>query len=116
MANITALKELRTDYIEMDNRAARIKQGETVKLNVRTVNRLNAFGGIEVKNLKWTSSNTDVATVSEDGLVTSVGLGETTITAKDETNKHVAQAIVSAFNIIVKLLPCTMSGTAIAFS
>ena len=34
-----------------------------------------------VKTLTWTSDDEDVATVTEDGLITAVGLGEATITA-----------------------------------
>ena len=92
--NVTTVTELKPDYLEIDKRASWVKQGEVVKLNAQIVNRLNAFLGIKLGELQWSSSNTNIATVSNDGTVTTKALGETTITVEDKTNGYKAQAIV----------------------
>lgn len=101
------------DYLEIDNRISYIKQGETTTLSAQISKRLNAFSGhIKFGNLNWTSSNPEVATVSNDGLVTSVGLGETTITVKDVTNGYKAQSkvIVTQNNEKVITMPDVSQG------
>ncbi len=101
------------DYLEIDNRISYIKQGETTTLNAQVNNRLNAFiGHIKVGNLNWTSSNPEVAMVSNDGQVTSVGLGKTTITVRDVTNGYTAQAqvIVTQNNEKVITMPDISQG------
>ena len=52
-----------------------IKQGESFKLNI-TITPSDATN----KSVTWTSSNTSIATVSNDGTVTAVGPGTVTIT------------------------------------
>ena len=64
-------------------------------MKAEVAENLNAFAGhIQLGNLSWSSSDTSVATVTNDGTVTVCGLGETTITVKDLTNGYQAQAIV----------------------
>lgn len=53
--------------------AKNVTVGKTIKLSA------DVSGGL--KNIKWTSKNVDIAKVSEDGTVTGVAPGETTITA-----------------------------------
>ena len=48
------------------------------------------------KNLVWTSSDEDVATVSVDGLVTGTGPGECTITVKTVSGGYTAQCQVNS--------------------
>ncbi|MBP3921203.1 MAG: Ig-like domain-containing protein [Bacilli bacterium] len=61
----------------------------SLKLNLDTKKTYNLIANItptnaENKNVTWESSNTSVATVDENGLVTAIGLGEATITVKTE--------------------------------
>jgi len=62
----------------IDNKEFTLKVGQTYKFGV-IIYPLDA--NIPPEAVHWTSSNPDVATVSEDGTVTAVGRGVTTITA-----------------------------------
>jgi len=93
--NFTTVQELRPDFMEVNQRISYVKQGETLKLDVHIAQNLNAFAGhIQLGNLSYASSNPEIAEVSNDGTVTAVGLGETTITIKDLDHGYQAQAVV----------------------
>lgn len=62
--------------INLDKTSASVIIGETLVLSA-TVNPSNATD----KSLTWNSSNTNVATVSSEGVVTAVSVGTATITA-----------------------------------
>lgn len=64
------------ESITLDLTEASLKVGETQQL-VATVEPENATD----KTVEWTSSDTGIATVSEDGLVTAIAEGNATITA-----------------------------------
>lgn len=68
--------EVKVTSITLNTTSADIHIGETVQLSA-TVSPDNATN----KELTWTSSNNDVATVNENGLVTAKALGNATITA-----------------------------------
>ncbi len=60
------------------------------------------------KNVTWSSSDEDVATVDQDGLVTAVEVGEATITVTTEEGDFTAQAaieVVPALVTSVTILP-----------
>ena len=64
--------------IELDAAALALYRGDKPSKLQATVLPATASN----KGVAWTSSNNDVATVSEDGAVTPVGLGTATVTAK----------------------------------
>jgi len=72
--------EVPVESISLNNNSLKIYANETYQL-VATALPGNATN----KEVSWTSSNTKVATVSEEGLVTAVAVGSTTLTctAKD---------------------------------
>lgn len=74
---------------------------------VATVMPTNAYN----KALTWTSSNTNVATVSDDGTVSMVGIGKTTITCRSVSNPNIA----ATFNleIIQAVTDITLSKKAV---
>ena len=76
-------------------------KGDTVKLT-GTVSPNEATN----KTLSWSSSNTAVATVDANGLVTAVGEGSATITAKTQDGSN-----VSATCEVTVLNPLTITGT-----
>ena len=76
-----------------------IKVGSTIDVSVAEAKNFNVF----IEDLAsdfdftWTSSNTDVATIDENGKVTGVAVGYTTITAYNEENDVKAKAIVNVY-------------------
>ena len=54
---------------------------------------------VETKNINWNSSNPNIASVNEQGLVTGVAQGSTTITATAENNYKV-ECLVTVYNVI----------------
>ncbi len=65
-----------------------ICEGDTVKL-IATFNPSNTTD----KSLEWTSSNTDVATVDENGVVSAIKEGRTVITAESVSTSYVKGTI-----------------------
>ena len=87
--------ELHPDYIELNKRAISLKQGENFNLTASVKENLNAYNGhIKLGTLSWQSFDTNIATVDNNGNITALGLGETTITVKS-SNGYQAQCIVS---------------------
>ncbi|MCI8272484.1 MAG: Ig domain-containing protein [Clostridia bacterium] len=70
--------------ISLDKTSAKVEIGKKVTL-IATVLPENATN----KNLTWSSSNTNVATVSNTGIVTGVANGTATITATSSDNKTI---------------------------
>ncbi len=64
--------------------SAHIRETDKLELQIGATNAdwTWAYAVFDADSFAWTSSNTAVATVSADGLVTPAGLGETVITAK----------------------------------
>lgn len=68
--------------VTIDKSSASIQKGKTQQLQA-TITPSNATN----KNLTWTSSNTSVATVDQNGLVRGVGVGTATITVTTEDGR-----------------------------
>ncbi|HBN01086.1 MAG TPA: hypothetical protein DD383_00380, partial [Rikenellaceae bacterium] len=73
--NVT-VKEIPATGVSLNHTTASVYIGENVELTA-TITPDNASD----KTITWTSSNTEIATVGEDGKVTGVELGKATITA-----------------------------------
>ena len=71
--------------VKLNVRNEYIKIGDTLDVNINS-EIFNVFIDAESKQEEWTwsSSNEDVATIDNDGIVTGVGIGHTTITAYNE--------------------------------
>lgn len=69
-------------YLVVSPDSAEIEVGETVQLTAK----LYEFGGeeIEIGEVKWETSDEEIATVDENGLVKGVDIGKATITATYE--------------------------------
>ena len=65
------------DSIALSNKILNLKVGDTVTVFSTP---FNDKGAVTTVAVQWFSSNTDVATVDDFGLVTAVGLGECTLT------------------------------------
>ena len=86
------------ESVTLDKTTATIEVDEALQLNA-TVLPVEAAN----KNVIWTSSNTSVATVSAEGIVTGLTVGTTTITATSEDdNTKVATCDITVEPITVK--------------
>lgn len=83
--------------VTLDKTTATIEVEEALQLNA-TVLPMDAGN----KNIIWTSSNTDVATVSTEGVVTGLTIGTTTITATTEDGNKTATCAITVEPITVK--------------
>ena len=77
-------KDVAATGIKLDKTSATMATDSTLKLTA-TVSPTNATN----KNVKWTSSNTKVATVDSTGKVTAKTYGKTTITAASVSNPNI---------------------------
>lgn len=78
------------ESISLDKTEATIKEGGTIQLTA-TVTPNNAAH----KDVRWSSSNTAVATVDDNGYVTAKSVGKATITAKTEDGGKTATATIT---------------------
>ena len=98
---ITVLPNLVT-AIETDKSAVTLKMGESVKVNAKALPE-NATH----KTLAWSSKDTDIATVDQDGNIKACALGETIVTVKATDGSEVAKIIS------VKVVPTTVESITI---
>lgn len=83
-ATVTVEDDITYDY-QLSPTSASVVNGRTTKMTVvrRTfTNGSQTYGEDYSSNFTWTSSNTSVATVGSNGVITGVGAGTATITAK----------------------------------
>ena len=85
--------------VELNIKNEYIKIGEKFDIDVISAANFNVF--VKEKPVqsdwKWTSSNEDVATIDENGVVTGKTLGYTTITGYNSKNGLKAKAIVNVY-------------------
>ena len=91
---------LSVESVTLDNTSCELMPNETAQL-VATVNP----GYVDNKNVDWTSSNTAVATVDANGLVTAVGAGSATITATSEADN--TKTATCTVNVMAELTDAT---------
>lgn len=93
--------------ISIDNSRVEMNIGETLVLNA-TVNPSHATN----KDIEWTSSNTEVATVSSTGVVSAVEEGDAIITARSIDGSNVsASCVVTVKRVPVESVSITASGS-----
>ena len=83
-ATVTVEDDITYDY-QLSPTSASVVNGRTTKMTAirRTfTNGTQTYGEDYSSNFTWTSSNTSVATVGSNGVITGVGAGTATITAK----------------------------------
>lgn len=79
-----------TESIEIDNAEISISNKETAQLTANLVPAYSTYSGVI-----WTSTNEDIATVDESGLVTAKKIGEATIKATSADGKTFAECKVT---------------------
>lgn len=88
----------RVSSISLDKTNVTLLNGEKIKLNY-TITPTTAKN----KKVKWTSSNENVAKVSDTGEVTAIGAGKATITATTEDRNKIASATITVQEINISL-------------
>ncbi len=91
--------------ITLDQTSAELKKGETLQLTAT----LEPAGVTD--EIKWTSSNEKIATVSDTGLVTTTGYGNVTITATVNSTYSATCTIFVAPNLDFKILGASIRMT-----
>src|SRR5688572_12903279 len=76
------------------------KKNDTIQLRTSAFDDQDRYMG--TVNASWESSDRDVATVNQNGLVTFLGSGKVTITAKTVDTKKPLEASIDLESIIVK--------------
>ena len=95
---VTVTEEnIRVNKVSLNEENKKIKKGETFTL-VETIEPSNATN----KNVTWTSSNEDVATVL-GGVVTAFKPGTTTITVKTADGNKTATCIITVENDVINV-------------
>ena len=97
IANIEILSQAPTELkgIEFIDSRIEISRGTEFKMQYK----LTPENISPIPKIEWITANKDVATVDSNGVVTAVGVGETTITAKVGEYTATAQIIVTASNV-----------------
>ena len=98
-------KVVPVESIAIDKETLELVEGDSATLTA-TVSPDNASD----KTYAWTSSNPDVATVAEDGTVTAIAPGNTTITATSNAGDKTASCEVSVAKRVIPVESVTLSG------
>ena len=102
-ATVTTTGEIMTDFYVKADRST-VTVGE--KVNVKAIIKPDSFSD---KRVTWLSSNTDIATVDENGLVTTLAVGTVTITGKSVANEDMTDFDIITVNPI-QVSKITISG------
>lgn len=97
------------ESITLDNTDLNLKIGEESKLSPTVLPEQTTD-----KTVSWSSSNSDVAKVDENGVVSGVSLGNATITATDITGKISAQCAVKVIPVEVEKVTVSDSSVKLA--
>jgi LPXTG-motif cell wall-anchored protein len=97
--------------VSLDKEEATISAGSTDKLTATVVPE-----GATNKNVTWSSSNEDVATVAADGTVTAIAPGKATITVTTEDGGHTDECVITVPGLVItsKITKMTIGDTATA--
>ncbi|MBO4557752.1 MAG: Ig-like domain-containing protein, partial [Bacteroidales bacterium] len=74
--SVSCKKDIEVASVTVDKAMVDMETGQTCQLNVQVLP-----ADATDPSVVWTSDNTSVATVTEDGLVTAIGAGEAAVTA-----------------------------------
>lgn len=103
---LNVLKPVRVSRVKLNLRSASIiiGHGEQLGKKLSLTAAITPFGATN-KKLTWTSSNTKVATVDANGVVTSIGAGKAKITARaqDGSKKYSYCTVTVAYRKVSKI-------------
>ena len=108
---VTVISEVKVTSVSLSSKTLSLVEGEVRQL-VATVLPSNATN----KDLVWSSSNTIVATVDSDGIVTAVNAGTATITVTTQDGGYSASCTVSIIGLVdlglsVKWASCNLGAS-----
>ena len=96
--NASLLERYGHNNIELSERQLYLKATGSKKITMTDETQVfNVFENAKI-DLEWWSSDENVATVSQDGTITGVALGECTIVAKDKTSGETSRVMVHVYN------------------
>ncbi|MBQ2938059.1 MAG: cadherin-like beta sandwich domain-containing protein [Clostridia bacterium] len=93
------MKKAGIDNVKLNVRNEYIKVGDTLDVNVEEASEFNVLIKEDAKQSDWTwsSSNEEVATIDNNGIVTAKALGHTTITGYNASNRLKARVIINVY-------------------
>lgn len=96
--SVDVLAPVKVDEITLDKTSETLAVGGSVALTATV-----APADAEDKSIAWSSSNTSVATVDQNGVVTAKAVGSATITAKSKDGSNVSATCT--ITVVSKLVP-----------
>lgn len=107
---VTEAKKYPITNVKLNENKKTIKTGEKFKL----IATISPSYTTDDKTIEWSSSNNNVATVDENGIVKAIKIGTTTITAKAGTRTATCEITVECSHILEKVnavaATCTKKG------
>ena len=99
-------------YLSLSNNQEYLEIGKTLNLSVEVINGfyINDFKAT-IGNIKYKSSDSNIATVDDSGKVTAKSSGYVTIIAEDETSGYKAESIINVISEGAIAIPQVLSGT-----
>ena len=94
--DVTVAKNTRIDSVTLDKTELQIKEGDTAQLTATITPE-----EVPDKAITWTSSNEEVAKVSDSGLVTAVAEGEAEIKATVEGKEAICKVTVTPEEVVI---------------
>ena len=109
--NLYYAKKINETYLELSANQEYIEMGSTLPLRVSYHNGMNVLGDKTPETIQYRSSNENIATVDQNGVVSAKKRGTVTIIAKNTSNGDIAQSIIHVVSPNAVAIPNVVSGT-----
>ena len=99
-SNSNKLIKMGEENVQLNARNEYIKIGDTLDIDIQEIEKFNVFipEKTNQSDWTWTSSNEDVATVDNQGIVTGTGIGYTTITGHNSKENLKGKVMINVYN------------------
>lgn len=109
--NMYYAKKIDETYLELSHNQEYMEVGNTIPLQVNYNNGINLLGEKTPENIQYRTSNENIATVDQNGVVTAKKRGTVTIVAENQNNGDIAQSIINIVSPNAIAIPNVVSGS-----